>query len=61
LELAEFYAHDLGELLGVPVEGFDVYVREDKSVLDDERLLELTRALFKSLVLLSLGLCERGK
>jgi len=33
----------LGDLLGVSVEGFDVYVREDKSVLGDERLLELTQ------------------
>jgi len=43
--LAEFCAHDLGELLGISIEGFDVYVREDKSVLDDERLLELTQRL----------------
>jgi len=32
----------LGEMLGVPSDGFDVHVREDKSVLGDERLLELT-------------------
>ena len=44
-ELAEFYANDLNELLGVSTEGFDVYVREDKSVLDDERLLELIQRL----------------
>jgi len=31
-----FYAGDLGELLGVSSEGFDVYVHEDKSVLGDE-------------------------
>jgi len=31
-----FDASDLGELLGVSAEGFDVYAREDKSVLGDE-------------------------
>jgi len=35
-------ARELGELLGVSSEGFDVYVLEDKSVLGGERLLELT-------------------
>ena len=40
-----FDANDLGELLGVSAEGFDVYVREDKSVLGDEWLLELTQRL----------------
>ena len=40
-----FDAHDLGEMLRIPSDGFDVYVREDKSVLGDERLLELTRKL----------------
>ena len=44
-ELAQFYANDLGDLLGVSVEGFDVYVCENKSVLGDERLLELTQRL----------------
>jgi len=34
-----FDAKALGEILGVPVEGFDIYVREDKSVLGVERLL----------------------
>jgi len=43
--LVEFHANDLGDLLGIPVEGFDVYVREDKSILGDERLLELTQRL----------------
>jgi len=37
-----FDASDLDELLEVSAEGFDVHVREDKSVLGDERLLELT-------------------
>ena len=40
-----FDASELGELLGVPSEGFGVYVYEDKSILGDERLLELTRKL----------------
>jgi len=40
-----FDAKKLGEMLGVPSNGFDVYVREDKSVLGDERLLELTYKL----------------
>jgi len=40
-----FDTGDLGELLGVSSEGFDVYVREDKSVLGDELLLELTQRL----------------
>jgi len=38
-------AKKLGELLGVSSEGFDVYVREDKSVLGEEWLLELTQKL----------------
>jgi len=33
---------DLGEMLGVTSDGFDVYVCEDKNVLGEERLLELT-------------------
>jgi len=40
-----FDASDLGELLGVSSEGFDVYVHKDKSILSDERLLELTQTL----------------
>jgi len=37
-----FNAKELGEILGVPVEGFSVYVWEDKTVLGAERLLQLT-------------------
>ena len=37
-----FDAKKLGEMLGIPSDGFDVYIREDKNVLGDERLLELT-------------------
>ena len=45
-----FDAKKLGELLGVSFEGFDVYVREDKSILGEERLLALTQRLAKSLI-----------
>ena len=38
-----FDAKELGEILGVPASGFDLYVREDKSVLGYDRLLELTQ------------------
>jgi len=37
-----FDAADLDEMLGVTSDGFDVYVREDKNVLGEERLPELT-------------------
>ena len=40
-----FDAKKLGELLGVSFEGFDAYVREDKSILGEERLLALTQRL----------------
>ena len=40
-----FAASNLDELLGVSAKGFDVYIREDKSVLGDERLLKLTQRL----------------
>jgi len=38
-----FDAKTLGEILGIPSTGFDVYVREDKSVLGTARLLELSK------------------
>jgi len=41
----KFDAKKLGELLGVSSKGFDVYVQEDKSILGEERLLELTQKL----------------
>ena len=41
----QFDAKKLGELLGVSSEGFDVYVREDKSIVGEERLLALTQRL----------------
>jgi len=40
-----FDAKKLGAILGVPAVGFDVYVREDKSVLGTTRLLELAQKL----------------
>ena len=40
-----FDTADLVEMLGVPSDGFDVYVHEDKNVLGEERLLEVTRNL----------------
>jgi len=38
-----FDAKELGEILGVPTLGFNLYVREDKSVLGYDRLLELAQ------------------
>lgn len=40
-----FDAKKLGELLVMSSEGFDVYVGKDKSILVEERLLELTQTL----------------
>ena len=45
-----FDAKKLVELLGVSFEGFDVYVREDKSILGKERRLALTQRLAKSFI-----------
>jgi len=41
----EFDANKLGEILGVPITGFDIYVREDKFLLGKVRLPELARKL----------------
>jgi len=41
----EFDAHTLGDILGVPAEGFDLYVREHKSLLGKAKLLELAQRL----------------
>jgi len=40
-----FDAKALGEILGIPFEGFGVYVQEDKTVLGTTRLLQLTQRL----------------
>jgi len=41
----EFDAQELGEILGIPATGFDIYVRKDKFVLDKARLVELAQKL----------------
>jgi len=43
--LIEVDARALGVILGVPATGFDLYVREDKSLLSKARLLELAQHL----------------
>jgi len=40
-----FKAKDLGEILGMAIEGFDVYVREDKIVFGAKHLVELIQKL----------------
>jgi len=41
----EFDAQELGEILGIPAIGFDIYVQEDKFVLGKTRVVELTQKL----------------
>ena len=43
--LVEVNAQALGVILGVPATGFDLYVREDKSLVSKARLLELAQHL----------------
>ena len=38
-----FDAATLGEILGIPSRGFDAYVREDKTILETARLLEISK------------------
>ena len=38
-------AQKFGEILGIPAEGFDIYIQEDKSLLSKARLLELAQKL----------------
>jgi len=40
-----FDAKKLEEILSVPATGFDIYIRQDKSVLGHARLLELSQKL----------------
>ena len=40
-----FDAHKSGEILDIPAVGFDIYVREDKSLPGKPRLLELAQKL----------------
>ena len=54
-------AKELGEILGVPVEGFDVYVREDKRVLGAQRLLKLTQKLSEESNLTAPLYVKKGK
>jgi len=41
----EFDAQALGDILGVPTDGFDLYVWEDKSLLGKAKLLDLAQRL----------------
>ena len=41
----EFDTQILGDILGVPAKGFDLYVREDKSLLGRAKLLDLAQWL----------------
>jgi len=41
----QFDATNLGDILGIPATGFDLYVREDKSLLGKARLLELAQKI----------------
>ena len=43
--LIEVDARALGEILGVSAKDFDIYVREDKSLLGKAKLLELAQRL----------------
>jgi len=56
-----FDARELGELLGVSSEGFDVYVPEDKSVLGDERLMSLTQRIARKPHLTVFWSVRKGK
>ena len=38
-----FDAQKLGEIFGIPAAGFEIYVQEDKSLLNKARLLELPK------------------
>jgi len=41
----EFDAQNLGDILGVPADGSDLYVREDKYLLGKAKLLDLAQRL----------------
>jgi len=56
-----FDASDLCELLGISAEGFDVYIREDKSILGDEQLLELTQRFAQKSHLTEPRSVQKGK
>jgi len=50
----------LGEILGVPATGFDVYVGENKSVLGQARLLKLSQKLSQQIGLLTPQSVKKG-
>ena len=56
----QFDAPKLGEILGVPATGFDVYVREDKTVLGQARLLELSQKLSRQTSLQTPHIVKKG-
>ena len=58
--LIEVNAQTLGVILGVPATGFDLYVREDKSLLGRDRLLELAQRLSQQPGLRSLQAIKKG-
>ena len=41
----EFDAQTLEDILGVPADGFNLYIREDKSLLGKAKLLDLAQRL----------------
>jgi len=55
-----FDAKQLGEILGAPAIGFDLYVWKDKSVLSYARLLELAQKLSPQPGRKHLNLSKRG-
>jgi len=56
----EFDAQELGEILGIPAIGFDIYVREDQSVLGKARLVELAQKLSQQSGLKHLMAVKKG-
>ena len=56
----EFDSQKLGEILGIPAEGFDIYVREDKSLLGKAWLLELAQKLSQQLGLKTPQTVKKG-
>jgi len=56
-----FNAKELGGILGVPTEGFGVYVQEDKTVLGAERLLQLIQRLSQQPSLKAPRSVKKGK
>ena len=58
--LIEVDARALWVILGVPATGFDLYVREDKSLLSKARLLELAQHLSQQPGLKSPQVVKKG-